>query len=183
MTVHLGVLAEPGRGLLPLCHRAPLRRPGPPASHCTALIRALAGCRAGRAAGPETWAPYNSKFFSKPKGRLRPAPLPRALAPAWLRRLATSGSAPQGARVCASAPGQRTWGRILGWGWARVAFPGEKALLRVGPGVRHVQTCCWSAAHLILGVAGIGGWKRSDISNQNHLGTESGSGSPRLSGF
>ena len=73
-------------------------------------------------------------------------------------------------------------GTSLGLG-GRVAFPGEKALLRVGPGVRHVQTCCWGAAHLILEVAGTGGWKRSDISNQSHLGTESGSGSPRLSGF
>lgn len=33
----------------------------------------------------------------------------------------------------------------------------------MGPGVRHVQTCCSGAAHLILEVAGTGGWKGADI--------------------
>lgn len=69
-----------------------------------------------------------------------------------------------------------TWGQSSVCGGRRVAFPGEKALLGVGPGVRHVQTCCWGAAHLILEVAGTGGWRGADISDQSHLGTESGPG-------
>ena len=76
-------------------------------------------------------------------------------------------------------------GQVLGWGGAggRVAFPGEKALLGVGPGVRHVQTCCWGSAHLILEAAGVGGWKWSHIFDQSHLGTKSASGRPRRSDF
>lgn len=73
-------------------------------------------------------------------------------------------------------PVSRTWGQSSVCGGRRVAFPGEKALLGVGPGVRHVQTCCWGTAHLILEVAGTGGWKGTDISDQSHLGTESGPG-------
>lgn len=76
-----------------------------------------------------------------------------------------------------------TWGQSSVCGGRRVAFPGEKALLGVGPGVRHVQTCCWGAAHLILEVAGTGGWKGTDIYDQSHLGTESGPGCRWLSGF
>lgn len=53
----------------------------------------------------------------------------------------------------------------------------------MGPGVRHVQTCCWGAAYLILEVAETGSWKGADISDHRHLHTKSKSGGPWRSGF
>lgn len=53
----------------------------------------------------------------------------------------------------------------------------------MSPGVRHVQTCCWGAAYLILEVAETESWKGADISDHSHLDTKSKSGSPWRSGF
>ena len=137
-----------------------------------------------RSLGYQVSSPNLEVAFSQP--HLTPHPCPRALASASsLSHLTTSGSAPQGARFYASAPGQPTWDKswVGGGAGGRVAFPGEKALLGVGPGVRHVQTCCWGSAHLILEAAGVGGWKWSHIFDQSHLGTKSASGRPRCSDF
>ena len=135
-----------------------------------------------RSLGYQVSSPNLEVAFSQP--RLTPHPCPRALASASsLSHLTTSGSAPQGARFYASAPGQPTWDKSWVGGGGRVAFPGEKALLGVGPGVRHVQTCCWGSAHLILEAAGVGGWKWSHVFDQSHLGTKSASGRPRRSDF
>lgn len=111
VTVLPGVLVYSGlglRGLLLLRRPALLRRLGPPAPHRMALTRALAGCGAGRAGASESWGPSNGKFVLQTQRSLCPqpclTPLPRALAPAWLCRPgATSGSAPQGARLRFSA--------------------------------------------------------------------------------
>lgn len=175
---------SPGQIGLRLIAPLPPRTPSPPRTPCTTPRGAhpRLGCMQGgeNRGSRDPGVPQRASLFSKPKGGLRPAPfqpLPGALATASLRRLATSGSAHRGVRFflrhlvsgCGDKPG-------VGGG---VALLGEKALLGVGPGVRQVQTCCWGAAHLILEAVGTGGWRRSGISDQSHLGAELGSGRPR----
>lgn len=190
VTVLPGVLVYSGlglRGVLLLRRPALLRRLGPPAPHRMALTRALAGCGRGERGLPRAGVPRMASLFSRPRGRLAPNPVSPP-APGTSPGLAVPprGHLGQRAPRC-ETPLQRrvswTWGQSSVCGGRRVAFPGEKALLGVGPGVRHVQTCCWGAAHLILEVAGTGGWKGTDIYDQSHLGTESGPGCRWLSGF
>lgn len=189
MTVLPGVLAYSGlglRGVLLLRRPAPLRRLGPPAPHRMALIRALAGGRARRAGGSGSWGPSNGKFVLQTQRSPPPSPAPPHSpppAPGTSPGFAAPPGPPRAARPkVRDSPlprrVSRTWGPSSVCGGRRVAFPGEKALLGVGPGVQHVQTCCWGAAHLILEVAGTGGWwwKGADISDQSHLATESGPG-------
>ena len=138
---------------------------------------------------PRLGVPRIPSFFSKPRGRLLPAPshpppLPQGTSLGFFAK--PPGHLGQRAPRCEIlrfGAWSADLGQVLGWGWWRVAFPGEKTLLGVGPGVRHVQTCCWGSAHLILEAAWVGGWKWSHIFDQSHLGTKSASGRPRRSDF
>lgn len=184
VTVHLEVLVEPGRGLLPLPPGCPSCRPGPLGPHRMALILALAGCRARRARVPRLGVPRIPSFFSKPRGSLLPAPshpppLPQGTSLGFFTW--PPGSAPLQKGDSTAFSWSADLGQDLGWGGGGSrAFLGESRLLGVGPGVRHVQTCCWGSAHLILEAA-VGGWKWSHIFDQSHLVTKSASGRPRSS--
>lgn len=80
--------------------------------------------------GYQVSSPNLEVAFSQP--HLTPHPCPRALASASsLSHLATSGSAPQGARFYASAPGQPTWDKTwVGAGACR--FPRREGVARGG---------------------------------------------------
>lgn len=163
--------------------------PRTPAPHRRVFIHALAGCRAGRAAGPESWGPSDSKFVLQtqrspsPNPTLRPAPgaSPGFAASLWPPRAARPKVRDSRLWRLVSRTRERVFGQ-RGGGW-RVSFSGKKALLGLGPVVRRVQTCCSGVTHLILEVADTGDWKGVDISDQSHLGTKLGPGRPWRSDF
>lgn len=169
----------------------PPRASPPPQTPCTAPHGAYpcpGWIQSEGSKGSRDGVPWIPSFFSKPRGRLLPAPshpppLPQGTSLGFFVKLPGHlGQRAPRCEILRFGAWSADLGQILGWG-GRVAFPGEKALLGVGPGVRRVQTCCWGAAHLILEAAGVGGWKWSHIFDQSHLGTKSASGRPRHSDF
>lgn len=147
--------------LTPLSPRASAAADPGTAPHVASACLAWMQGREGGGGGAESWGPSDSKFVLQTQRSPSPSPsppCPRALAaPPWPPRAARPEV--REAPLRRQVRGIRGQGfGFGGWG-GRVAFPGEKALLGVGPGVRHVQTCSWGAAHLVLGVDGTGGWK------------------------
>lgn len=132
--------------------------------------------------GYQVSSPNLEVAFSQP--HLTPHPCPRALASASsLSHLATSGSAPQGARFYASAPGQPTWDKTwVGAGACR--FPRREGVARGG-------SRCPACPDLLLGHCapdprGSRGWGLEVVTHlrpQSHLVTKSASGRPRSSDF
>ena len=97
-----------------------------------------------RSLGYQVSSPNLEVAFSQPL--LTPHPCPRALASASsLSHLTTSGSAPQGARFYASAPGQPTWDKSWVGGGGACRFPWREGVARGG-------SRCPACPDLLLGL-------------------------------
>lgn len=137
-----GVLASSGlglRGSLLLCRPAPLRRPGPPAPHRRALIRAGARCRAGRAGGADSRGPSDGKFVLQTQRSPSPSPtspptpsLPPALAAASLPRLSHPGQRAPRCETLRFRAGSAGHGDSLQFGGEACRFPRREGVARGG---------------------------------------------------
>ena len=131
MTVHLEVLVEPGRGLLP--------SPPPPQTPCTAPHGAYpcpGWMQREESKGSRDGVPRMPSFFSKPRGRLLPAPshpqpLPQGTSLGFfVKPPGHLGQRAPRCEILRFGAWSADLGQILGWGACR--FPRREGVVRGG---------------------------------------------------